>query len=62
MKLARKIPVATRRYIYGVAAATGPVLIAYGAVSGDIWPLWLALAEAVLVPALAIPNTPASES
>lgn len=61
MKLARKIPATTRRYIYGVAVATGPILISYGAVSGDTWPLWLALAEAVLVPALALPNTPSTD-
>lgn len=52
---------AQRKRIYLVAAAVVPLLVAYGLLSSEQAPLWLALAAAVLVggpPALAAKNTP----
>ena len=48
----------TRRYIYGVAVAALPLLISWGAVSEQDAPLWAGVAAAVLVPGLALKNTP----
>lgn len=45
-----------RMYVYGIALAAGPLAIAYGAISQEEWPLWAALAGAVLVPGLAMAN------
>lgn len=47
-----------RRWIYGIVLATAPILGIYGIVAEEALPLWIALAEAVLVPTLALPNTP----
>lgn len=47
----------TRTYIYGVAIAAMPILVAYGLLSADQAPQWLALAAALLAvvpPALAV--------
>lgn len=47
---------ARRRWIYGIAIAVLPLLIAYGVVSKEDAPLWIALVGAVLVPGLAVAN------
>lgn len=46
-----------RRYIYGIAAAGLPLLIAYGVLSQEHAPLWLALIGAILIPGMAWANT-----
>ena len=48
---------AVRRWIYGIALAVGPILVAYGLLDEQSWPLWVALVGAVLVPGLAVANT-----
>lgn len=50
-----------RAYIYGIAVAALPILIAVGVVSKEDAPLWIAFAGAVLVPGLALANTPTSK-
>lgn len=46
-----------RRYIYGLATAALPLLIAYGVISEEHAPLWLALIGAILIPGMAWANT-----
>ena len=49
----------TRTYVYAVAVAVMPILVAYGLLTPDKAPLWLALAGAILAaapPVLAIRN------
>ena len=49
----------TRTYIYAIATAVMPILVAYGLLTPDKAPLWLALAGAILAaapPVLAIRN------
>lgn len=54
---------AVRRWIYGVATAVLPVLVAYGVLDGERAPLWVAVAGAFLVPGLAFVHTdPATPS
>lgn len=50
-----------RRWVYGVALAVVPLLTAYGLVSEDHAPLWVSLISAVLVPTLALANTPPTQ-
>lgn len=50
----------TRRWIYGIAVAAVPLLVAYGVIAESDAALWIGLAGAVLgggVPALATANT-----
>lgn len=47
-----------RKWVYGVALAVVPLLTAYGLVSEELAPLWVSLVSAVLVPGLALANTP----
>lgn len=47
-----------RRYVYGVAVAALPLLIAYGVLTEEHAPLWVAALGAVLVPGMAWANTP----
>lgn len=47
-----------RRWVYGIALAVVPILTAYGLISEDLAPLWVSLISAVLVPSLALANTP----
>lgn len=49
-----------RRWVYGVALAVVPLLTAYGLISETMAPLWISLVSAVLVPGLALANTPSS--
>lgn len=51
---------AVRKWVYGIALAVVPLLTAYGLVSEDHAPLWVSLVSAVLVPSLALVNTPAA--
>ena len=54
----------TRRWIYGIAIAAVPLLVAYGVIAESDTALWIGLAGAVLgtcVPALAAANTPPDE-
>lgn len=46
----------TRAYIYGIALAVAPLAIAYGWISEDTAPLWVALLGSILVPTLALGN------
>ena len=56
-KIDKTIPLTVRRWIYGVATAVIPLLIAYGAVDDKTAPLWVALVAAVLVPGMATDAT-----
>lgn len=50
----------TRRYLYGIVAATIPILVLFGLIGPDDIALWLYLAAAVLglaTPIVALPNT-----
>lgn len=59
----KTIPLTVRRWIYGVATAVIPLLIAYGVVDDQTAPLWVALVAAVLVPGMATAATvPSSAS
>lgn len=42
------IPPAVRTWLYAVTTAVGPLLIAYGVVDDQTWPIWLGLAGAFL--------------
>lgn len=42
------IPPHVRSWLYGVAVALGPVLVAYGVVADEAWPVWIALVGALL--------------
>lgn len=50
-----------RKYVYGVALAVLPLLIAYGVLDKETAPLWIAVLGSILVPGLAYANTPAKE-
>lgn len=46
----------TRRYIYGICLALGPLAVAYGIISENDWPLYVSLITAVVAPGLAMDN------
>ena len=48
---------AVRRWIYGVATAVLPILVAYGILDERRAPLWVALLGSLLVPAMAFAHT-----
>lgn len=48
----------TRAWLYRIATATIPLLIAYGALSESTAPLWIALAGAILSTGTAAAYTP----
>ncbi|MBU6278726.1 MAG: hypothetical protein KGN78_05725 [Actinomycetales bacterium] len=50
-----------RRWIYGISMALGPLLVFYGVVEGTAWPLWLAVAQQVLVPGMALNFVPGGD-
>ena len=52
------IPPAVRSWLYGVATAIGPLLIAYGVVDDQTWPLILAAVAAVLGTGVAYQHRP----
>lgn len=43
-----------RKWLYQIAMAGVPLLVAYGAVSEQVAPLWVALIGSILVPSLAL--------
>lgn len=45
-----------RKHVYLVCLAAVPLLVAYGAISADTAPLWVALAGAIVAPSLALRN------
>lgn len=45
-----------RKWIYGIALAVVPLLVALGIVKSADAPLWIALAGAVIAPTLALAN------
>ena len=45
-----------RKYLYGISLVVIPLLVAYGAVSSNMAPLWIAVIGAVLTPGLALSN------
>lgn len=47
-----------RRWLYGISMGLGPLLVFYGVVEETAWPLWLAVIQQVLVPAVAINFVP----
>jgi hypothetical protein len=51
-----------RAWIYRVATAAMPLLIAYGVVKEQDAALWIGAVSALLVPGLAAANTPRSSS
>lgn len=52
------IPRRVRRYLYQVATATVPLLVAYGIIDQQTAPLWIALAASVTATATAALHTP----
>ena len=50
-----------RRYVYGVAIAGLPLIHVYGILAEEHIALWTSLLGSILVPTLAIGNTPARE-
>ena len=50
------IPAHTRKWIYGVALAAVPLLVALGILEDAIAPLVIALVGAVIAPSLALAN------
>lgn len=48
-----------RKWIYGVAVTLMPLLVYYGYVAEEVAPVYVSVAGAVLVPALAYRNTEA---
>jgi hypothetical protein len=50
------IPAHTRKWIYGVALAAVPLLVALGILEDSIAPLVIALVGAVIAPSLALAN------
>ena len=55
------IPRETRKWIYIVVLAIIPLLVVRGLVTASEAPLWVALAGAILAPALALNNLPPKE-
>ena len=47
-----------RKWLYGISMGVGPLLVFYGVVEETAWPLWLAVIQQVLVPAVAINFVP----
>lgn len=58
----RYLTPAVRKWIYGVALAALPLLIGYGVLDEANAALWAALIGAILVPGLALANTPTIKS
>jgi hypothetical protein len=51
-----------RKWVYGVALAAIPLLVAFGIIEESQAPLWIALVGAVVAPGLALANlSPASD-
>ncbi|EFM46477.1 phage holin [Mobiluncus mulieris] len=52
------IPAPVRTWIYGIITAAIPLLTAYGLISSETAPLWLALAGALLATSTALAYRP----
>ena len=52
------IPLSVRRYLYGIATAAVPLLVAYGILDEQVAPLWLALALQMTATGTAVAYTP----
>ena len=50
------IPMEVRKWIYGVALAGIPLLVAFGIIEESQAPLWVAFVAAVIAPGLALAN------
>lgn len=50
-----------RRYAYGIATATVPLLVAYGVIEESTAPLWVALAASVTATGTALAHTPGDQ-
>lgn len=50
-----------RAWLYGIALAVFPILVALGILAEEDAALWVALVGAVLVPGLALANVPRGE-
>jgi hypothetical protein len=50
------VPAHIRRWVYGVAIAAIPLLVAFGIIEESQAPLWVALVAAVIAPGLALAN------
>lgn len=55
------VPRSVRRWIYQVATAAVPLLVAYGIIDEQTAPLWVALAASVTATATAALHTPKGE-
>lgn len=51
----------TRKYVYGIAVAAIPLAITLGVITNELAPSILAVLGAILVPGLALSNTPSDE-
>ena len=56
--IAELIPPSVRSWLYGIATALIPLLSAYGVVSDQTAPLWIALAGAILATGTALAYRP----
>ncbi len=56
------IPAPVRTWIYGIITAAIPLLTAYGVLSAETAPLWLALAGALLATSTALAYRPTRNS
>lgn len=45
-----------RKHLYLVCLAAVPLLVAYGIITADTAPLWIALAGAIIAPSVALRN------
>ena len=50
------IPAHIRRYVYAIALAAIPLLVAFGIIEESQAPLWVAFVGAVIAPTLALAN------
>jgi hypothetical protein len=50
------IPAHIRRYVYAIALAAIPLLVAFGIIEDSQAPLWIAFIGAVIAPSLALAN------
>lgn len=51
-----KMKLSTRRYIYGIGLALGPLAVSYGIISEQEWPLFLSVLASIVVPGVALQN------
>ena len=56
-----KMKASTRRYIYGICLALGPIAVGYGLITGEQWTLYAALITSIVAPGLAVGNIQGGE-